>query len=106
MRRRVFWPTGGIAERKIRKQEARHANVFDDILCTAHDEGGYSIGLQNACSKANALVADRAVSDEQCRINDVSKATGNTTTKSVKSWSFDIELSSVTTCPRRDWGVA
>ena len=46
LRLHVMRLAGGVAEREIRKQEARRGRVFDDILGATHDDGGDAIGLE------------------------------------------------------------
>ena len=46
LRGHIMRLAGGVAEREIRKQEARHGGMFDDVLGAPHHDGGDAIGLE------------------------------------------------------------
>ena len=56
---------GGIAERKVAEQEARHADVFDDVARAPHHDRWYAVRLEMARHEADGLMTDRTVRDEQ-----------------------------------------
>ena len=74
LRLRVLRPARRIAEREVGEQQARHADVFDDVLGAAHHHGGDAVRLQCAGGEADALVADGTVGDEDGRIDAVGLA--------------------------------
>ena len=61
LRGRIVRLAGGVAEREVAEQEARHAGMFHDVLGAAHDHGRDAGGLEMARDEADGLVADRAV---------------------------------------------
>ena len=84
----ILRPAGGIAQRKIGKQQARHADIFDDVLGAAHHHRRNSAGLQHASGEADALMADRAIGDEDGRIHVIGAAASDDFgTIDVRAWS-------------------
>ncbi len=65
---------GGIAEREIREQEARHGGVLDDVLGAAHHHGRNAVGFEMPRHQRRGLVADRAVRHEHGDVDLVGEA--------------------------------
>ena len=56
---------GGIAEREVAEQEARHPDVFDDVARAPHYDRWYSIRLEVARHETDGLMANGTIRDEQ-----------------------------------------
>ena len=54
-------PPGAVAQGKVAEQQARHADVLDDVLGAAHDHGGDAVLLQMPGGQRRRLMADRTV---------------------------------------------
>jgi len=55
----------GVAERKVGKQEARNADVLDDVLGAAHDDCRDALRLERSRDERERLVAHGAVGNQQ-----------------------------------------
>ena len=77
LRRQVVRPAGRVAERKVAEQQARHADMFDDVPGAAQHHGGDAGRLERARGQADGLVADRAVGHQDRRVGPVLLAAAN-----------------------------
>src|SRR5215216_3586149 len=76
LRCRISWPARRVPERKIREQEPWHADVLDDVLSAAHDNGRDAVLLQHACRQTDGLVADGAIGNKHRCIDLLRLAAG------------------------------
>jgi hypothetical protein len=67
----ILRPTRGIAEGKVGEKQPWHADILDDVLGAAHDDGGDAALLERAGGKAHGLMAHGTVGNQDRRIDDV-----------------------------------
>ena len=60
-----------IAKRKVRKDKARHAALFDDISRRAKNNGWDTLGLKMPGDQTHGLVTHRSQGDQQGNIDSV-----------------------------------